>query len=53
MKRATDSSAVDRRERRLALEKKHGVCARCPPHRGENQGRRPRTDAYKSARKGR
>ena len=53
MKHATGSSTVDRRERRLALEKQRGVCARCPPHQGENQGRRPREDHYKSARKGR
>jgi len=53
VKHATSNSYVDRKLRRLALEKQRGVCARCRPHKGENQGRRPHDDSYKSAARGR
>lgn len=34
----TDNSQVYKKNRRMELEKKHGKCSRCPPHRGENFG---------------
>jgi hypothetical protein len=47
------NSTVDRRRRRLRVQKDEGSCTWCPPHDVENRGRRPRPDTYKSRRKGR
>jgi hypothetical protein len=35
------------------IAKKTGKCPFCSPHGGENAGRQPRCDKYKSKRKGR
>lgn len=36
------------KERKKALEKKGKIkCGYCKPHKGENEGRKPRTDKYK------
>ena len=53
MKSAESNSGVDRKLRRLKLEQDKGECSRCPPHDGENRGRRPKDDKYKLQRKGR
>ena len=45
------NSTVDRRLRRLNLEKREGKCSRCPAHDGENRGRRPREDKGKNNRR--
>ncbi|MCC6757290.1 MAG: hypothetical protein IT474_04905 [Arenimonas sp.] len=50
---ADANSSVDRKARRLALHKQKAQCGHCPPHDGENRGRCPKADRYKSARKGR
>lgn len=47
------SSGVDKKLRRAQLENGRYACSRCPPHDGENRRRRPRSDRYKSVRKGR
>lgn len=44
----TNNSGVYRKLRRRLLG-----CSICPPNRGENANRAPRTDRYKSRRKGR
>lgn len=41
------SGGVDRKQRRTLLEKHREACSRCPPHDGENRGRRPRDDRHK------
>lgn len=46
------NSAVDKKLRRAQLEKGRYACSHCPPHDGDNRGRRPRADRYKSLRKG-
>lgn len=43
----TSSSSVYRKLRRRLLG-----CSICPPNRGENANRSPRTDRYKNRRKG-
>lgn len=50
---AETNSSADRKQRRLALQKQKLQCGRCPPHDGENRGKRPKPDRYKSTRKGR
>lgn len=45
------NSTVDRRLRRLWLEKREGKCSRCPAHARENLGRRPRDDKGKNNRR--
>ena len=40
------------RERWAEIVKSAGKCSYCPPHGGENCGRRPKCDRYKSRRKG-
>lgn len=47
--KSTDSSREYRLLRRGIAEK----CSRCPAHDGENRTRRPKSDKYKSQRKGR
>lgn len=43
-----------KRQRWNEVTKKTKDCPRCPPHKKENKTRhRPRTDKYKSKRKGR
>jgi hypothetical protein len=42
------NSTVDNRERRRELH-----CDYCPPNRGENQKRKPKSDVHKTKRKGR
>lgn len=47
------NSTVNRRQhlrKKLGLDKR---CPICPPHGGENSARKPKTDRYKSERKGR
>jgi hypothetical protein len=36
------------KERRLEIVKATKKCGFCPPHGGENQGRRPKTDKNKN-----
>jgi uncharacterized protein (DUF433 family) len=43
--------SIDRKRRRLQMEKAEKKCSRCPPHDGENRGRRTRPDRYKSRRR--
>jgi len=41
-------------ERKHELERTHAIaCGHCPYHRGENRRHTPRSDRYKSVRKGR
>lgn len=47
---ATNNS---KRERWGEVCDKTKKCPRCPPHAGENASKRPRSDKYKSKRKGR
>lgn len=36
-------------DRWVEIAKESGKCSRCPPHGGENLGRRPRADRHKKA----
>jgi hypothetical protein len=45
------ADSTDRKIRRLRIEKDEMKCSRCPPHDGENRGRRPRPDRYKEKRR--
>lgn len=51
--RRIDQLAVGDRVRHNRALTRAGKCDRCPPHDGENRGRRPRGDRHKTARKGR
>jgi len=47
------ASNKSRRKRINELEKQAEInCGRCPPNRGENTKRKPRSDRYKDKRKG-
>lgn len=48
-----NSTPTENRERKLYLSKQQKLCGLCPYHRKENARKRPRTDKYKSRRKGR
>lgn len=47
------ASAKSKRERWKEIVKETKDCSFCGPNKGENANRRPRTDKYKSKRKGR
>ncbi len=47
------ADAKSKRERWGEITKQTKDCGFCGPNRGENAKRRPRTDKYKSKRKGR
>jgi hypothetical protein len=47
------ASSKSKRERWGEVVSKTGKCPFCPPHDGENAKKRPRTNKYKSKRKGR
>ncbi len=47
LERSTSDSSVYRKLRRRLQH-----CSICPPNRGENANRSPRTDRYKNKRKG-
>lgn len=40
-----------KRDRRIEVAKKERACSICPPNRGENANRRPRSDRHKDARR--
>lgn len=47
------ATSKSKRERWNEVCNQTGKCGYCPPHGGENAKKRPRTDKYKSKRKGR
>lgn len=49
----TSGGRFDNRENRRAIAKQTKKCDRCPAHSGENAGRRPRDDRYKTQRRAR
>lgn len=55
MKELETNSSVYKKRRRVEIAKKLGACPICPPNGGENagiKGKRPKSDKYKSKRKG-
>jgi len=46
------NSSVYKKVARHRLDQEEGKCDRCPPHDVENRSKRPRSDKYKSQRKG-
>jgi hypothetical protein len=47
------NSKADKIVRKVKEFAKAGKCDRCPPHHGENLRKRPKSDKYKTSRKGR
>ncbi len=46
------ATAKSKRRRWKKVVAKTGKCPFCPPHGGENAKKKPKTDKYKSKRKG-
>lgn len=47
------ATSKSKRKRWNKLTKQTKECSHCPPHKGENAKKKPRSDKYKSKRKGR
>lgn len=53
MKKIETNSRADKIKLRKKRYDEFGLCDRCPPHDFENRRKRPKSDKYKTSRKGR